>query len=203
MNSVDLKATTSISKLASGGPPPVGTRNSRKVAAAYAEGAAPFTKDIEGQFALRHDRYSTVGSTINLKLGWRWNASKEALVRASYGTGFRAPSFSELYRPRILGTASSVLPDPVLCRIENNNLIKRNQGKQNTSGVDLNIDWRGTTTDIGRFGAKLNGTVVLESKKQTAPGAFAVEAARREARHTCAGRVGICLTAPGEEAGRL
>ena len=46
---------------------------------------------------------------VNQRKGLRWNATKEALVRASYGTGFRAPSFSELYRPRILGTASSVI----------------------------------------------------------------------------------------------
>jgi iron complex outermembrane recepter protein len=49
-------------------------------------------------------------------------------------------------------------------------LEKRNQGEQRTSGIDFGIDWRGSKTDMGRFSARLNGTLVLESKKQTAPG---------------------------------
>ena len=290
MDALDVKATTSLGKLAggdiglalgaelrreeasftpsallisndiagdrsaSGGPPPVATSNTRNVTAAYVEVLAPFSKTLEGQFALRHDRYSSVGNTTNPKVGLRWTPSKEMLLRGSFGTGFRAPSFSELYRPRILGSASSVLPDPVLCKIEKDNLsfcadqwpvtrlsnpdlkpersrqfslgavfepvpdlslgidywniakrdvisdigediilrdpvkyaglitrdsgsvitnidlIKRNQGKQKTSGLDLNVDWRGVKTELGRISGRLNGTYVMASKKQTGPG---------------------------------
>ncbi len=229
------------------------TSHSRGIKALYAELVAPFTKELEGQFALRHDRYGGVGNTTNPKLGLRLQALQNLVLRGSFNTGFRAPSFSELYRPTIFGTASSILPDPVLCEIEGGDLSvcaeqwpvqrrsnaelkpeksrqfslgaawepvrdfkltadywnilkkdvisdigeeiivsnpgkyasliirgadsvitdillqKRNQGRQKTSGIDLGVDWRGTRTDIGRFGAKFTGTVVLESKKQTAP----------------------------------
>ena len=230
------------------------TSNSRTVNAVYAELVAPFSKQLELQVALRHDRYSGVGNTTNPKLGLRFEASKELLLRGSFGTGFRAPSFSELFRPTVFGVSSAILPDPVQCAIEGGDLRfcadqwpverranpdlkpeksrqfsfgvvfepikstsitvdywnilkkdvisdigeelilanlgkygglvtrdaddvitnillqKRNQGQQKTSGLDLTLDWRGEASSIGRFGARLSGTYVMESKKQTAPG---------------------------------
>jgi iron complex outermembrane receptor protein len=100
----------------------IATSNARNVSAAYAEVLLPFTKALEAQVALRHDRYDGVGNTTNPKLGLRFKASDRFLLRGSYNTGFRAPSFSELYRPTVFGVASSVLPDPVLCQIEQGNL---------------------------------------------------------------------------------
>jgi iron complex outermembrane recepter protein len=88
------------------------TDRSRKVAAVYAEIDAPITKEWELQFAARFDKYEGVGSTTNPKLGVRWRPMKELLMRASAGTGFRAPSLSDLYRPTVL-SATSTLPDPV------------------------------------------------------------------------------------------
>ncbi|MEK8045169.1 TonB-dependent receptor [Ideonella margarita] len=88
------------------------TRDSRKVASMFGEFNAPFSKTLEGQFALRYDKYSAVGDTINPKAGLRWQPSKEWLVRASAGTGFRAPSLSDLNRPKTYGSASSFLTDP-------------------------------------------------------------------------------------------
>ncbi len=88
------------------------TDDSRKVRSVFAELVAPFTRELEMQFALRHDRYSEVGSTTNPKLGLRWQPAKALMVRASAGTGFRAPSLSDLKRPTTYGTASSFLTDP-------------------------------------------------------------------------------------------
>ncbi|GAA5184431.1 TonB-dependent receptor [Niveibacterium umoris] len=88
------------------------TSNSRNISSVFAELSAPFTKQVEAQFALRYDNYSDVGSTVNPKLGLRWQPSKSLLVRGSAGTGFRAPTFSELYRPTSFGSSSAILPDP-------------------------------------------------------------------------------------------
>jgi iron complex outermembrane recepter protein len=49
-------------------------------------------------------------------------------------------------------------------------LEKRNQGVQRSSGIDVSADWRGDKTDIGRFSARLSGTLMIKSEKQTAPG---------------------------------
>lgn len=95
------------------------TDRSRKVAAVFGEVLAPVTKELELQFALRHDRYQGVGSTTNPKVGVRYQPSKELLLRGSAGTGFRAPSVNDLYRPTKTGE-TAVLPDPV-CMAENDN----------------------------------------------------------------------------------
>jgi iron complex outermembrane receptor protein len=94
----------------------VATRNSRDVTSAFAELNAPFTRQLEGQLAVRYDRYSAVGDTFNPKVGLRWLPDRAWLVRASAGTGFRAPSLSDLYRPTTFGSASSFLTDPQCVR---------------------------------------------------------------------------------------
>lgn len=88
------------------------TDDSRTVGSAFAELNAPLTKQLELQLALRHDHYSEVGSTTNPKIGLRWQPEKTLLLRASAGTGFRAPSLADLKRPTTYGSASSFLTDP-------------------------------------------------------------------------------------------
>ncbi len=100
------------------------TRNRRDVMGAFAEISAPFSKEWEAQFALRHDRYDGVFNaatnstspklnTTNPKLGISWRPSRSLLGRASYGTGFRAPSISEMFRPVRAGITASFVRDPV------------------------------------------------------------------------------------------
>ena len=47
--------------------------------------------------ALRGDWFSDVGSAISGSLGGRWMIHQDLVLRASVGTGFRPPSFNELY----------------------------------------------------------------------------------------------------------
>jgi len=94
-------------------PPLAATDRSRNVASAYAELSLPFTRQLEAQLALRYDHYQGVGSSTNPKVGLRWQPTTTWLVRGSAGTGFRAPSFSELYRPTIYGTSPAFIYDSV------------------------------------------------------------------------------------------
>ena len=96
------------------------TSNARNVAAMYGELDAPLTKSLDAQLALRYDHYQGVGGTTNPKVGLRWIAAPQALLRASFGTGFRAPSVSELYRPTQYGSTVGILPDPVYCALNDN-----------------------------------------------------------------------------------
>ncbi|MDZ4350931.1 MAG: TonB-dependent receptor [Xanthomonadaceae bacterium] len=61
--------------------------------------AAGALRGIEWQSALRYDDNSQFGgeSTASLALGWR--PADWAKLRASWGEGFRAPNFNELYSP--------------------------------------------------------------------------------------------------------
>jgi iron complex outermembrane receptor protein len=230
------------------------TDDSRWVYSVFTELNAPLTRQLELQLALRHDRYSEVGSTSNPKIGARWQPAKALVLRASAGTGFRAPSLSDLKRPTTFGSAASFLTDPQCVKtgldtidgctdqypverrsnpdlkpeksrqfsfgavfeaskqtrltvdywdIRKTDVIstlgeqiivdnpakyngkyiqrdadgyitsillqKENQGRLNTSGIDLGVDYRGVQSAMGRFGASLTGTLVLKYDRQFGP----------------------------------
>lgn len=69
---------------------------SRNVVAAYTEFALPVTKAIEANLALRTEHYSDYGSSTVPKIGLKWKATDNLLLRASFGKGFRAPSLPEI-----------------------------------------------------------------------------------------------------------
>ncbi|RPH59039.1 MAG: TonB-dependent receptor, partial [Burkholderiales bacterium] len=48
---------------------------------------------------LRRDRIESVGAQTTGALAWGWQFAPQWLVRASYGTAFRAPTFDDLYNP--------------------------------------------------------------------------------------------------------
>jgi iron complex outermembrane receptor protein len=85
---------------------------SRHVNALFGELNIPIIKDLDGNLALRYDDYSDFGSTTNWKANVRWQPIQQLVLRGSYGTGFRAPSLSDLYSPQVLQT-SSQFNDPV------------------------------------------------------------------------------------------
>jgi iron complex outermembrane receptor protein len=222
-------------------PPLAATSRARDIASAYAELSTPWSKALEMQFALRADHYEGVGSTVNPKIGLKWQPVSTVMVRGSAGTGFRAPSFSELYRPTSYGTSPAFLFDSVYnafdqyptekvanpdlkpeksrqfslgvvfeparstslsldyWNIRKTDLIsdlsgktilqnptryaayikrdpfdgyptlvlrKENQGVLQTSGVDLEANWRGAAGPSGRFSAGFSGTYVIDYKRQ-------------------------------------
>ncbi|WP_374673982.1 TonB-dependent receptor [Ideonella sp.] len=240
------------------------TDDSRKVAAVFAEVQAPVTKALELQAALRHDHYQGVGGSTNPKVGAKYTALPGVTLRGSAGTGFRAPSLSDLYRPPQAGSTSILLDpvcleqddynvwdcsdfwttqrysnpdlkpeksrqfslgmvlapspqwnisldywqirksnliselgddvilanhekyehlihrynedeglcdydpeDPAICYIE---MHKENRGAERAAGLDVVLDWQGRPGAWGRFGARLVGTWMLQSEKQTGDG---------------------------------
>ncbi|MGQ3054575.1 MAG: TonB-dependent receptor [Roseateles sp.] len=119
-----LKGNDVNNDRSSSGPLLADTSHSRNVTGVFAELSAPFSKQWEGQFALRHDRYDGIHdkatnsmspslSTTNPKLGLSYRPTRTMLARASYGTGFRAPTVSELFRPLRSGITASFVRDPI------------------------------------------------------------------------------------------
>lgn len=86
---------------------PIVFRNfGRKVDSFYGELYIPIFGDsnamtgfqkLELNAAVRHDKYSDVGSTTNPKFGVNWTPFDGLKLRASYGTSFRAPTIPEIY----------------------------------------------------------------------------------------------------------
>jgi iron complex outermembrane receptor protein len=83
--------------------------------AAFAEANIPVLRNLEADIAVRFDHYSDFGSTTNPKLSLRWQPAKNVLLRGAYGTGFRAPTLSELFQP--LGTGFARGSDPIRCPV--------------------------------------------------------------------------------------
>ena len=63
--------------------------------ALYAELGGDYSHWLESQLAVRLDRYSDFGSTVNPKLALRLSPRKWLAFRASTGTGFKAPEIAD------------------------------------------------------------------------------------------------------------
>ena len=94
--------------------PNTNSRGDRKVYAFYGELNVPVLKDLDLTAAVRYDKYNDFGNTTNPKFSFRYQPTKEVLVRGSYSTGFRAPSLYELNAAQTF-TNSSTVSDPQLC----------------------------------------------------------------------------------------
>ena len=100
------------------GTSPTFAEASRDVAAAFMELDLPITKQLDVDFAARDDHFSDFGNTVNPKLSFRYQPTKNIMFRGSANTGFRAPTLSDRYGYRLPGantTTSSKWDDPVLC----------------------------------------------------------------------------------------
>ncbi len=75
------------------------TNASRNVYAVFSELSMPFAKGLELTAAARYDRYSDFGGSFNPRVALRYQPSKEWLLRASAGTGFRAPTLWDVNSP--------------------------------------------------------------------------------------------------------
>ena len=87
---------------------------SRRVTAVYAELSAPVIKGVEAQLAFRTDRYSDFGSATTPKVGLKWKALPNLVLRSTYSEGFRAPALTELVQSPTRGFYSGLV-DPQLC----------------------------------------------------------------------------------------
>ncbi len=86
-----------------GSVPPV--NRDRNVRAFFGEVVVPVLSNLEANLSIRNDRYNDVGSANNYKAALRWNPTRAFMVRASAGTGFRAPTLTDLWQPQSLGTS--------------------------------------------------------------------------------------------------
>jgi iron complex outermembrane receptor protein len=93
-----------------GSVPPVD--RDRDVFALFGELNVPIVKGLEASLAIRNDDYNDVGSKATYFGSLRWQPMKTLLLRASAGTGFRAPTLLDLHTPQTLGT-SAQFSDPI------------------------------------------------------------------------------------------
>jgi iron complex outermembrane receptor protein len=90
----------------------------RNIAAMFAEVDLPLTKELDIDLAVRGDRYSDFGGTVNPKGSFRYQPFKVVMFRGSASTGFRAPTVFDRYGYRLPGATAltnAKWDDPVLC----------------------------------------------------------------------------------------
>jgi outer membrane receptor protein involved in Fe transport len=74
----------------------VAASGSRDITSAYVEFSVPVLESLELSLAGRYDDYSDFGDTTNPKIAARWSPIESLAFRASWGTGFRAPSLAQI-----------------------------------------------------------------------------------------------------------
>jgi iron complex outermembrane receptor protein len=87
----------------------------RTVSAFFSELNVPVLKNLDLTAAFRYDKYSDFGHTTNPKFAFRYQPTKEVLVRGSYSKGFRAPSLYEVNAQNTYTNSANTLNDPVNC----------------------------------------------------------------------------------------
>ena len=88
----------------------------RDIKAVYGELLLPVWKDVELTFAARSDEYTGFGRSTNPKVSLRWSATSNFLVRGAYSTGFRVPTFKQMFDPVTTAPYSgNDFPDPATC----------------------------------------------------------------------------------------
>lgn len=138
--------------------------------AAYGEFNLPLTDELDMIAALRYDHYSDFGGDINPKLSLRYRATDDLIVRASWSTGFRAPSLSQLGAGESLGSAyincGTGQPFDALCgdfgatagelELDQETLGNRDLNAENSEAVNVGFSWNLTdklqvTADYWRY----------------------------------------------------
>ncbi|HVO88751.1 MAG TPA: TonB-dependent receptor [Casimicrobiaceae bacterium] len=122
---------------------------SRRLYALFAEFNVPIVKNLEVTAAVRYDHYSDFGSTTNPKLSVRWTPVKELLMRASWGTGFLAPTLYQLYVPQTQGVTQTGLSDPLRCPVTNDGNDCLTQFPQLNGGNPALQPEKSTSTSVG------------------------------------------------------
>lgn len=88
------------------------TTASRSIYAVFGELSMPFAKGWEATVKARYDHYSDFGNTFNPGVSLRFQPSKEVLLRAGAGTGFRAPTLWDVNSPMAFTNTANSLVDP-------------------------------------------------------------------------------------------
>ncbi len=88
----------------------------RDIKAVFTEVALPVWKGLEITGAVRQDDYTGFGATTNPKVSLRYAPVDSFLVRGAYSTGFRVPTFKQMFDPTTQSTyVGADFTDPATC----------------------------------------------------------------------------------------
>jgi outer membrane receptor protein involved in Fe transport len=123
---------------------------SRKNWAGYVEFSVPLLKSVELSLAGRYDHYNDFGSSTNPKVAVRWAPIESLALRASWGTGFRAPSLAQIglgpsQASQFFTDTLGCAVNPVYCASTDYNLIfsgNPNLKPEESTTKNLGVAWK-------------------------------------------------------------
>jgi len=90
---------------------------SRDIKAVFVEALIPVFEELEINVQVRHDNYDGFGGTTNPKFGFTYVPIDGLLFRGAYSTGFRVPSFNQLFNGITAEPYTGTdLANPFLCQ---------------------------------------------------------------------------------------
>ena len=118
--------------------------------AVFAEFAVPVLPSLELSLAVRYDDYSDFGDTTNPKLAARWSPIESLAFRASWGTGFRAPSLAQVglgpsQSSQFFTDTFGCADNPVYCAATDYNLVfsgNPNLEPEESETLNVGVAWR-------------------------------------------------------------
>jgi len=113
-------------------------KGERNVLGVFGEAIAPLTKSLELDLALRLDKYPNFGANLAPKIGLKFRANPELLLRGTYSEGFRAPNLAESGNGGVF--AQTAIKDDTRCAETNaiaNLLRKSSVAAEVTRGNEL------------------------------------------------------------------
>lgn len=105
----------------------INVTGSRNIYSAYAEVAAPVTKDLELNGAVRFDKVGSTDANFVPKLAARYQLHPTLLVRGTVSQGFRAPNAAETGKVS-LSAFNNGIQDPKRCAIATQLFNELNKG---------------------------------------------------------------------------
>ncbi|MDP5205638.1 TonB-dependent receptor, partial [Alishewanella sp. SMS9] len=89
---------------------------SRDIQAVFAEFYLPIFDSLDVSLSGRYDKYDGFGSTTNPKVSFTWRPVEGFLVRGAYSTGFKVPTFNQLFNGVTESQYTGLdLADPATC----------------------------------------------------------------------------------------
>ncbi|WP_372767010.1 TonB-dependent receptor domain-containing protein [Pseudoalteromonas sp.] len=133
-----------------------GGAGKRDVMSAYFEIVVPVLDELELNLAGRYDDYSDFGSTTNPQVSVSYRPLDSLLLRASWGTGFRAPTLSDLNKGMVEGYGD--ITNYVACYEEGEDIDSCNRIEEAPTRTGGNLNLGPEESESTNFGVSYNIT---------------------------------------------
>ena len=146
----------------------VSAAGARDITSAYVEVSVPVVEGLEVTGALRYDDYSDFGNTTNPKLSVRYAPIESLAFRASWGTGFRAPSLAQIglgpsQDSRFFSDSFGCAQEPAYCASTDYVIVfsgNPNLEAEESESVNVGVSWQSSG-----FSASLDYYDIVQDNK--------------------------------------